>query len=182
MPMKRHLYPKDWPAISKRIRAREGNACKQCGVTNGTQAISVRGKPYKIVLTVAHLNHDPADCRDENLAALCQPCHLRLDARQHADNAYETRQRKLHEEFQAKLAAWEGARQQRIEAELRLICDALEAAAKGMRCSCCKTPVPLDLRDASWRWGGSSWEHKCPDIPAQCGHFPVEPIDDSGQE
>lgn len=33
-----------------------------------------------IVLTVAHLNHDPSDCADENLAALCQQCHNRLDA------------------------------------------------------------------------------------------------------
>jgi 5-methylcytosine-specific restriction endonuclease McrA len=34
----------------------------------------------KIVLTSAHLNHDPSDCRDENLKALCQRCHLRYDA------------------------------------------------------------------------------------------------------
>jgi hypothetical protein len=33
-----------------------------------------------VVLTVAHLNHDPADCRDENLEALCQRCHNRHDA------------------------------------------------------------------------------------------------------
>ena len=33
-----------------------------------------------VVLTVAHLNHDPSDCRDENLEALCQRCHNRLDA------------------------------------------------------------------------------------------------------
>jgi hypothetical protein len=32
------------------------------------------------VLTVAHLNHDPQDCRDENLKAFCQRCHLRYDA------------------------------------------------------------------------------------------------------
>ncbi len=31
---------------------------------------------YRVVLTVAHVgNPDPADCRPENLAALCQPCH-----------------------------------------------------------------------------------------------------------
>jgi hypothetical protein len=35
-----------------------------------------------IVLTVAHVtNDDPADCRDENLAALCQRCHNRHDSR-----------------------------------------------------------------------------------------------------
>jgi hypothetical protein len=34
----------------------------------------------RIVLTVAHLNHKPEDCRPENLKALCQRCHNRLDA------------------------------------------------------------------------------------------------------
>lgn len=33
----------------------------------------------RIVLTVAHLNHQPEDCRDENLQALCQRCHNLLD-------------------------------------------------------------------------------------------------------
>lgn len=40
----------------------------------------------RVVLTIAHVhNHDPADCRDENLAALCQRCHLRHDRRLHAE-------------------------------------------------------------------------------------------------
>lgn len=34
----------------------------------------------RIVLTVAHLNHKPEDCRPENLRALCQRCHNRHDA------------------------------------------------------------------------------------------------------
>lgn len=32
---KRALYPKDWPAISRRIREREGNRCKWCAAPNG---------------------------------------------------------------------------------------------------------------------------------------------------
>jgi len=43
------------------------------------------------VLTVAHLNHYPPDCRPENLLALCQTCHLRYDQVLHARNAHETR-------------------------------------------------------------------------------------------
>lgn len=35
----------------------------------------------RIVLTVAHLNHVPEDCRDDNLKALCQRCHNQLDAK-----------------------------------------------------------------------------------------------------
>jgi hypothetical protein len=45
----------------------------------------------KIILTVAHLNHDETDSRDGNLAHLCQRHHLRLDAKQHARNAARTR-------------------------------------------------------------------------------------------
>lgn len=40
-----------------------------------------------IHITVAHLNHVPGDDRDENLAALCQWCHLHHDLEQH----HETR-------------------------------------------------------------------------------------------
>lgn len=34
----------------------------------------------RIVLTVAHLNHQPEDCRPENLKCLCQRDHNRYDA------------------------------------------------------------------------------------------------------
>lgn len=37
------------------------------------------GRPVRVVLTVAHLNHDPRDNADDNLKALCQMCHNRLD-------------------------------------------------------------------------------------------------------
>lgn len=33
----------------------------------------------EIVLTIAHLNHDPRDNSADNLAALCQRCHLGYD-------------------------------------------------------------------------------------------------------
>ena len=48
----------------------------------------------KVVLTVAHLNHVAGDDRPENLAALCNCCHLRYDREQHAISARETRNRK----------------------------------------------------------------------------------------
>ena len=47
-----------------------------------------------IVLTVAHLNHDPADCRPENLAAMCQRHHLAYDHALHMANAQATRRAK----------------------------------------------------------------------------------------
>jgi hypothetical protein len=44
-----------------------------------------------VVLTIAHLNHTPGDNRDENLAALCQWCHLHHDQQLHVQSARETR-------------------------------------------------------------------------------------------
>lgn len=40
----------------------------------------------KVVLTVAHLDHDKNNNRFSNLAALCQRCHLTHDRTQHALN------------------------------------------------------------------------------------------------
>lgn len=48
-------------------------------------------KVLKIILTVAHLNHDETDNRDENLAHLCQRDHLRHDHKHHMNNAARTR-------------------------------------------------------------------------------------------
>ena len=61
-----------------------------------------------IVLTVAHLGvphpdgrpgnkHDKADCRPENLAALCARCHLNFDRPDHLARAAATRERKRRE-------------------------------------------------------------------------------------
>lgn len=110
------LYPANWKAISRRIRfERAGNRCEWCGVRNHAfgrwasktsdvfhyadagerDTLTAEGvKVIRIVLTVAHLNHDPRDNREENLAALCQRHHLRLDGPQHVANARATRERR----------------------------------------------------------------------------------------
>ncbi|NJL72858.1 MAG: hypothetical protein HC888_15545 [Candidatus Competibacteraceae bacterium] len=49
-------------------------------------------RPVKVVLTVAHLDHDPSHADPARLKALCQRCHLVLDAPLHAANARRTRQ------------------------------------------------------------------------------------------
>ena len=48
----------------------------------------------KVILTVAHIDHDTTNNDDSNLAALCQRCHLRHDAKFHAQNASVTRSQK----------------------------------------------------------------------------------------
>jgi hypothetical protein len=68
--------------------------------TTGAVLGVARGSEYdvarmvKVVLTVAHLD-GTLDHRRDNLAALCQQCHLRLDAPQHARNAAATRRARL---------------------------------------------------------------------------------------
>ncbi len=37
-------------------------------------------RPQRFTLTVAHLDHNPANCDLANLRALCSGCHLRYDA------------------------------------------------------------------------------------------------------
>jgi hypothetical protein len=48
-----------------------------------------------VVLTVAHLNHVAGDDRPENLAALCQRCHLKHDEPQHRASRAARRREKL---------------------------------------------------------------------------------------
>lgn len=92
MPMKRDLYPDDWNEVAKRVKDAAHWCCQRCflqcrrpGETFDT---------HKRTLTVAHLDHDPANCSDENLVAMCAPCHLDYDKHHHARNAARTRLRK----------------------------------------------------------------------------------------
>jgi hypothetical protein len=85
MPMDYSKYPSNWKEISKRIRFdRAGNKCEW----EGCEAVNGQSNPAtgsKVILTVAHLNHDTQDNRDENLMAMCQLHHLRYDAKHHAE-------------------------------------------------------------------------------------------------
>jgi hypothetical protein len=77
MPIDYSRYHPDWKAISRRIRfQRAGNRCEWCGAEN-YQPHPVTGS--RVILTVAHLDHDILNNDDENLAALCQRCHLNYD-------------------------------------------------------------------------------------------------------
>jgi hypothetical protein len=57
----------------------------------------------KIALTCSHLNHDPTDNRDENLAALCQSCHLYHDRHFHAHNRRRMRRYRMERKGQLPL-------------------------------------------------------------------------------
>lgn len=83
----RSRYPKDWGAISLRIRRDRAQWRCEAMDANGEsgRCTAVHGKPHpvtgsKVVLTVAHLDHVPEHCDDSNLMAMCQRCHNTYDA------------------------------------------------------------------------------------------------------
>jgi hypothetical protein len=84
MPIDYRDYHPKWSLISRLIRFRRaGNRCEWCSAEN-YQPHPITGS--KVILTVAHLDHDRNNNRFCNLAALCQRCHLGHDAKQHAEN------------------------------------------------------------------------------------------------
>jgi 5-methylcytosine-specific restriction endonuclease McrA len=98
-PANRPRYPKDWPAISRSIRDRSLGQCEcvgECGLhhdhrceeRNGHPALWARGR---VVLTVAHLDHDPTNWDPANLRAMGQRCHNRYDQPHRQANARRTR-------------------------------------------------------------------------------------------
>lgn len=121
--LRHHYRGPTWQAVRRRILTRARGRCEWCGKPdrrvlwvapdgrwsefNGTAHVwrDERGKPTRepytdnlrsvaVVLTVAHLNHVPDDNRDDNLAALCQRCHLRHDEPQHRASRAATRRAK----------------------------------------------------------------------------------------
>lgn len=106
-PENRGRYPADWPEISQRIRFdRAGGQCEcagECGHDHGGRCDARHGEPHpvtgsKVVLTTAHRNHTPEDCRDEVLFAACQRCHLAHDRDYHKREAAVTRARRAEAE------------------------------------------------------------------------------------
>ena len=94
-PENKARYPKNWKSeIVPRIRLRSDNRCEcmgHCGKDhqsewpNSKRCYRMNGMPIdditgpRVVLTVAHLDHAPENCSDENLLHMCQGCHNRYD-------------------------------------------------------------------------------------------------------
>ncbi len=65
-------YPDSWAAIAYAIKERAGWRCERCGHHNDP------GAGY--TLTVHHVDMNPSNVDLENLAPLCQKCHLKVQA------------------------------------------------------------------------------------------------------
>lgn len=91
-PENKARYPADWKLRSRFVRFyRARNRCEWCGAKNH-EPHPVTGS--KVVLPAAHVyDHRPEACSLLNLAALCQRCHNRHDAKMRAANAKETIER-----------------------------------------------------------------------------------------
>jgi 5-methylcytosine-specific restriction endonuclease McrA len=71
-------YPPNWKEIADRTKAEASWCCVRCGALN---------QPGR-VLTVHHIDMNPANCEWWNLAALCQQCHLTIQAKVRIEQPY----------------------------------------------------------------------------------------------
>jgi hypothetical protein len=87
MPIDYKEYPANWLSeIRPRILERAGHKCG--GVSEHSFRNNRAGDSTRIVLSIAHLDHDKInhEVKDERLQALCQACHLALDMPVHIAN------------------------------------------------------------------------------------------------
>lgn len=104
-PENRGRYPADWAAISQRIRFERAKGRCECDGRCGRPAdhldqtdgrcwnlhgLPAYGTGSTVVLTTAHLDHVPENVADDNLAAMCQGCHLHYDRDHHAQTRART--------------------------------------------------------------------------------------------
>ncbi len=123
-PENRDHRPADRRQIRGRILDRAGHRCEWCDVPNHTlggrlpdgRFVAALGAPKRgdwalcgdgttsvmlrvfLVLTIAHLDHQPENCHPENLRALCQRCHIRYDAPMKAAGIRQRRAAELRHE------------------------------------------------------------------------------------
>jgi hypothetical protein len=66
-------YPVNWPEIAQRVKEEAGWKCVRCGHPHDPE--------HGYCLTVHHLDLAPAHCEWWNIPALCQRCHLEIQAK-----------------------------------------------------------------------------------------------------
>ena len=90
----RGMYEHEGYYMLERGDVYDANTGERVGIARGSE---FPANYIKVVLTVAHLDHTPENCADDNLKALCQRCHNRYDA--------ATRRRGMAERARAQKAA-----------------------------------------------------------------------------
>lgn len=88
------LRSREWLALRAAVLDRAANRCEgtpawpDCRAANGARHPATGSI---VVLTVAHMDHDPGNSAPDNLKALCQRCHNTYDAAHRRRNAAATR-------------------------------------------------------------------------------------------
>lgn len=97
-PDKAALYPPNWFEVRQAILLRADFRCEGSPAYPECRADDRVAHPVTgslVVLTVGHLDHNPANCDPKNLKAWCQRCHLTYDAELHALSSLTRKQRAL---------------------------------------------------------------------------------------
>jgi len=87
------IYSKVWKAFRAFILFRAANRCE--GTPDRPHCRARNGEPHpetgsKVVLTIAHMDHDESHADPERCRALCQRCHNRWDAAHRRRNQADT--------------------------------------------------------------------------------------------
>ncbi len=89
MPIDYKKYPPNWNTeIRPFVLELAKHKCEECSASNYSivKRMYKNGfeKDVKIILTIAHLDHDELnhDVKMDCLKAMCQQCHLRYDAKE----------------------------------------------------------------------------------------------------
>ena len=120
MPIDYKKYPDNWKLLRHKVLERAGNHCELCFVKNGiygyrnihgrfvylsnlkktAESIVIKDELYhvkkvlRIILTIHHIDYDINNNEMDNLIALCQRCHNKLDAPLRKKNRRKTYARK----------------------------------------------------------------------------------------
>lgn len=101
-----NVYPEDWIEIAREVKDAMNWHCERCGhphdYTSGH------------VLTVHHLDGDKANCARWNLAALCQRCHLHIQAKVKMDQLFMVEILDVAEWFKPHLEGYLASRRRNV--------------------------------------------------------------------
>lgn len=90
------IHSKEWKQFRAFLLFRAGNKCEGTPQHPDCRAQNSKAHPKtggRVVLTIAHMDHDESHADPDRCRALCQRCHNKWDAPHRQKNAARTRRR-----------------------------------------------------------------------------------------